>query len=47
VRRLGVPDRFVAHASRAEQLAECGIDAAGIARAVRGIVVGEKAKGNG
>ncbi|MHC4506760.1 MAG: transketolase C-terminal domain-containing protein, partial [Planctomycetota bacterium] len=32
---LGVPDRFIAHASRAEQLAECGLDPAGIARAVR------------
>jgi 1-deoxy-D-xylulose-5-phosphate synthase len=35
VTRLGIPaDRFVAHGSRAGQLAECGIDAAGIAAAV-------------
>lgn len=34
--RLGLPtDRFIAHASRAAQLAEVGIDAAGIARAIR------------
>lgn len=33
--RLGMPaDRFVAHGSRAGQLAECGLDAAGIAHAV-------------
>jgi 1-deoxy-D-xylulose-5-phosphate synthase len=28
---LGLPDRFVEHAAHAEQLAECGLDAAGIA----------------
>lgn len=33
LRRLGLPDEFVEHASRAEQLASCGLDAAGIARA--------------
>lgn len=33
--RLGLPaDRFIPHGSRAAQLAECGIDAAGIARTV-------------
>lgn len=33
---LGIPaDRFIAHGSRAGQLAECGFDAAGIAAAVR------------
>jgi 1-deoxy-D-xylulose-5-phosphate synthase len=36
ITRFGVADRFVAHGTRGEQLAECGIDAAGIARAVRG-----------
>ncbi len=36
VTRLGIPaDRFIAHGSRAGQLAECGIDAAGIAAAVK------------
>jgi len=35
VARLGVPDRFVAHGSRAEQLSECGLDTRGIADAVR------------
>jgi 1-deoxy-D-xylulose-5-phosphate synthase len=33
--RLGMPDRLVAHATRKEQLAEVGLDAAGIARSVR------------
>lgn len=34
--RLGLPvDRFIAHGPRAMQLAECGIDAASIAKAVR------------
>ena len=36
---LGMPaDRFIAHGSRAGQLAECGLDAAGIAAAVRDAV---------
>ncbi len=36
VTRLGIPpDRFIAHGSRSGQLAECGIDSAGIAAAVR------------
>ena len=33
VRRLGLPDRFVLHAERDEQLAEVGLDVAGITRA--------------
>ncbi|HET6250455.1 MAG TPA: 1-deoxy-D-xylulose-5-phosphate synthase [Tepidisphaeraceae bacterium] len=36
--RLGMPDRLIAHASRKEQLAEIGLDAAGIARSVRDAV---------
>ncbi|MCY2988316.1 MAG: 1-deoxy-D-xylulose-5-phosphate synthase [Planctomycetota bacterium] len=32
VRRLGVPDRFIEHAERHEQLAELGLDAAGMIR---------------
>jgi len=32
--QLGLPDRFVAHGTRAEQLAECGLDADGIRTAV-------------
>ncbi|MEK7711143.1 MAG: 1-deoxy-D-xylulose-5-phosphate synthase [Planctomycetota bacterium] len=37
--RLGMPsDRFVAHGSRAAQMAECGIDATGIAAAVQRLV---------
>jgi 1-deoxy-D-xylulose-5-phosphate synthase len=35
VTRLGLPDRFIRFASRNEQLAEVGLDAAGIARSVR------------
>ena len=27
---LGIPDRFIEHASRDQQLAECGLDAEGI-----------------
>ncbi len=44
--RLGMPaDRFIAHGSRREQLAECGIDATGIAAAAQklvGVEVGEE-----
>ncbi|MCH7808750.1 MAG: 1-deoxy-D-xylulose-5-phosphate synthase [Planctomycetes bacterium] len=37
--RLGIPDdRFIAHGSRAEQLAECGIDATGIAATVQRLI---------
>jgi len=37
--RLGMPaDRFIAHGSRVGQLAECGLDAAGIAAAVRAAI---------
>ncbi|MGE5611807.1 MAG: 1-deoxy-D-xylulose-5-phosphate synthase [Bacillota bacterium] len=38
ITRLGMPDRLVAHATRKEQLAEVGLDAAGIARSVRDAV---------
>ena len=34
VKVLGLPDRFIAHAGRAEQLAEVGLDAPGLARAM-------------
>ncbi len=34
VTRLGLPDRFIKHASRGEQMKEVGLDAAGIARSV-------------
>ena len=41
--RLGMdPDRFYAHGSRAGQLAQAGIDAAGIAATVRRLVLAEK-----
>jgi 1-deoxy-D-xylulose-5-phosphate synthase len=33
--RLGLPDRFVMHAERSEQLAEMGLDTNGIVGAVR------------
>ncbi|MBQ6108660.1 MAG: 1-deoxy-D-xylulose-5-phosphate synthase, partial [Thermoguttaceae bacterium] len=32
--RLGIPDRFIQHATRAEQLAEVGLDASGILAAI-------------
>jgi 1-deoxy-D-xylulose-5-phosphate synthase len=35
VLRLGLPDRFVDHGEHAQLLAECGLDAAGIAGAIR------------
>ena len=35
VTRLGLPDRFVKHASRPQQFVEVGLDAAGIAASVR------------
>jgi 1-deoxy-D-xylulose-5-phosphate synthase len=35
VLRLGLPDRFVEHGDHAQLLAECGLDAAGIAGAIR------------
>lgn len=34
VLNLGIPDTFIEHASPAEMLAECGLDAAGITRAI-------------
>jgi 1-deoxy-D-xylulose-5-phosphate synthase len=33
--QLGLPDRFLEHATREELLAEAGLDAAGIERAIR------------
>ena len=35
IRRLGVPDRFIEHASRAQLLADLGLDTPGIAAACR------------
>jgi 1-deoxy-D-xylulose-5-phosphate synthase len=35
IRRLGIPDRFIEHGSRAELLPDLGLDAAGIVRACR------------
>jgi 1-deoxy-D-xylulose-5-phosphate synthase len=35
---MGVPDRIIEHANRGEQLADCGLDAAGIAARVRALV---------
>ncbi len=45
VTRLGLPDRFISHASRPEQFAEVGLDAAGIVRSVRAAIA--EAKGSG
>src|SRR5436190_5286753 len=38
ITRLGMPDRLIAHATRSQQLAEVGLDAAGIERSVRDAV---------
>jgi len=38
---LGLPDRFVEHATRAEQLAECGLDSVGILRTIRKYLHGQ------
>ena len=40
VRRLGLPDRYVLHAERDEQLAEVGLDVDGIMRAVLALAIG-------
>ena len=53
VRRLGLPDRYVMHAERDEQLAEVGLDVEGITRAALalaravGMSIPELAKGKG
>ena len=39
VRRLGLPDRFILHAEREEQLAEVGLDIDGIMRAASALAV--------
>ena len=38
VRLAGIPDRFIAHASRPQQLAEAGLDAAGLAATCRDMI---------
>ncbi|WP_290697846.1 1-deoxy-D-xylulose-5-phosphate synthase [Amphritea sp.] len=35
---LGIPDRWIEHATRAEQLNECGLDSQGIVAAIKGIL---------
>ncbi len=40
VRLLGLPDRFIAHATRESQLAEAGLDAASLAAAMQGCLAG-------
>ena len=39
VRRLGLPDRYVLHAERDEQLAEVGLDVDGIMRAAKTLAI--------
>src|SRR6202042_2349504 len=39
VRRLGLPDRYVMHAERDEQLAEVGLDVDGITQAALGLAI--------
>jgi 1-deoxy-D-xylulose-5-phosphate synthase len=38
LRRLGMPDRLVGHATRGQQLAEVGLDAKGIRQSIRDAV---------
>jgi len=44
ITRLGMPDRLIHHATRAEQLAEAGLDPIGIAQSVRNVVQAPAAK---
>ena len=44
IHRLGLPDRWIGHGSRADQQAEAGIDADGIAARAREIVAARKVK---
>ena len=44
IHRLGLPDRFIYHGARREQLAEAGIDAAGIARTARAMLARVRAR---
>jgi 1-deoxy-D-xylulose-5-phosphate synthase len=39
VRLLGLPDRFIPHAPREQQLAEAGLDAASIAATLKDMIV--------
>ena len=41
VLNLGIPDRFIEHGSHAGQLAECGLDADGIRRAIATVMAGK------
>jgi 1-deoxy-D-xylulose-5-phosphate synthase len=43
---LGIPDRLIAHATRKQQLAEVGLDAAGIARSIRDAMAPSKRQGS-
>jgi hypothetical protein len=36
--RMGLPDAWIGHGERAEQMADAGIDSASIARTVRGLI---------
>ena len=38
IKRLGFPDRFIDHATRDEQIAECGLDVPGLVQAVRALL---------
>ena len=35
---IGIPDRFIAHGSPAEQMADCGLDTAGMVRQIRSVL---------
>jgi hypothetical protein len=36
--RMGLPDAWIGHGERSEQMADAGIDSASIARTVRGLI---------
>jgi 1-deoxy-D-xylulose-5-phosphate synthase len=44
ITRLGMPDRLIAHATRAQQLAEVGLDIPGIAQSIRDTVKAARAE---
>jgi len=44
---LGIPDRFLDQATQQEQLADCGLDAAGIEAAVRDALAGYEVPSQG
>jgi 1-deoxy-D-xylulose-5-phosphate synthase len=44
VHRLGIPDRYIEHAERAEQLADLGLDTAGIVQTCRRLAATDRVR---